>query len=141
MPYKDPEVRRRKASERAKRRWAAIKSDPERLAAYRASRTECERRRREVDPLRGMSHEEFLAAARRHAATRRARKLAAFVEEVDPRGVFEMHGGMCGICHEFIVGDFHVDHVIPLSKGGLHGYINVQPAHPLCNYRKGDRVG
>lgn len=33
--------------------------------------------------------------------------------------------------------DFHVDHVVPLSKGGMHGYTNVQPAHPRCNMRKG----
>jgi 5-methylcytosine-specific restriction endonuclease McrA len=48
-----------------------------------------------------------------------------------------MHGGMCGICKQFIEGKFHVDHVIPLSKGGMHGYVNVQPAHPVCNQRKG----
>jgi 5-methylcytosine-specific restriction endonuclease McrA len=47
-----------------------------------------------------------------------------------------MHGGMCGICKQFIVGKFHVDHVIPLSKGGLHSYANTQPAHPDCNQRK-----
>jgi 5-methylcytosine-specific restriction endonuclease McrA len=45
--------------------------------------------------------------------------------------------GRCGICGEFIEGDFHVDHVLPLSQGGLHGYINVQPAHPICNFIKG----
>lgn len=73
-------------------------------------------------------------------AARRARKLASFIEDVDPRVVYEMHGGVCGICHEFIEGDFHVDHVIPLARGGQHGYINVQPAHADCNLRKGASV-
>jgi 5-methylcytosine-specific restriction endonuclease McrA len=73
--------------------------------------------------------------------TRRARKLNQFIEDVDPQTVYEMHGGMCGICKEFIDGDFHVDHVMPLSKGGIHGYVNVQPAHPICNLRKGAKVG
>lgn len=59
-----------------------------------------------------------------------------FIERVDRDIVYKMHGGCCGICHEFIGGDFHVDHVVPLSKGGKHGYVNVQPAHPLCNNRK-----
>lgn len=72
-----------------------------------------------------------------YAATRRARKLGQFIEEVDRDVVYEMHGGRCGICGEFIEGDFHVDHVLPLSQGGLHGYINVQPAHPICNFIKG----
>jgi 5-methylcytosine-specific restriction endonuclease McrA len=69
-------------------------------------------------------------------ATYRARKLNQFIEDVDSQIVYDMHGGMCGICKDFIEGDFHVDHVIPLSKGGMHGYINVQPAHPKCNLRK-----
>lgn len=70
-------------------------------------------------------------------SARRARKLNQFIENVDPSVVYEIHGGMCGVCKEFIDGDFHVDHVIPLIKGGMHGYINVQPAHPKCNLKKG----
>lgn len=69
---------------------------------------------------------------------RRARQLNQFIEDVDPRIVYEMHGGMCGICKEFVPqDDFEVDHVIPLSKGGMHGYVNVQPSHPDCNRKKG----
>ncbi len=71
-------------------------------------------------------------------ATRRARKKAQFVEDIDRDVVFEMHGGRCGICKDQgpIIGKFHVDHIIPLSKGSLHSYVNVQPAHPDCNQRK-----
>jgi 5-methylcytosine-specific restriction endonuclease McrA len=73
--------------------------------------------------------------------SRRARKKNQFVEYVDPKTLYEMHGGMCGICEQFVSEDnFHVDHVIPLSKGGLHGYVNVQPAHPRCNLSKGAKV-
>jgi 5-methylcytosine-specific restriction endonuclease McrA len=140
VPYKDPEVDRQKKAERGRRRWARIKSDPELLRAHRDARAAHERARRKRDPYRGKSREDFLADCRRHVATRRARKLNQFIEEVDPQTVYAMHGGMCGICEQFIVGDFHVDHVVPLSKGGMHGYINVQPAHPICNRRKGDRV-
>lgn len=70
-------------------------------------------------------------------SARRARKLHQFIEDVDPRVVYRMYGGMCGICGEFIDGDFHVDHRVPLALGGMHGYINVQPAHPRCNLSKG----
>lgn len=47
--------------------------------------------------------------------------------------------GRCGICGQFIEHElgFHVDHVLPLARGGMHGYINVQPAHPFCNLSKG----
>ncbi len=97
--------------------------DPHRRARWRAANIE---RARQLGRI--------------HSATRRARKLDQFIEDVDPQTVFDMHGGVCGICEQFIDGDFHVDHVIPISKGGMHGYINVQPAHPVCNMRKGNRV-
>jgi 5-methylcytosine-specific restriction endonuclease McrA len=77
---------------------------------------------------------------RKYNATRRALKLDQFIEEVDPQVVYQDHGGCCGICKEFIEGDYHIDHIVPLSKGGMHGYINVQPAHPVCNMRKGARL-
>ncbi len=48
------------------------------------------------------------------------------------------------ICHEcqceLSQDDFHVDHVVPLARGGVHGYINVQPAHPKCNFRKNAKL-
>ncbi len=77
------------------------------------------------------------AAIRRGWEKRRARREAGFLEHIDPRIVYQMHGGCCGICKEFVAEDeFHVDHVMPLARGGLHGYVNVQPAHPDCNKRK-----
>ena len=68
---------------------------------------------------------------------RRAQKLNQFIEDIDRQTVYQMHGGMCGICEQFVPeDDFHVDHVIPLARGGMHGYVNVQPAHPKCNIEK-----
>lgn len=80
------------------------------------------------------------ANGRKAAQARRARVRDAFVEHVDPRRVFEIHGGRCGICEEFVVGEFDVDHVIPLALGGDHSYVNTQPAHPGCNRAKGARL-
>jgi 5-methylcytosine-specific restriction endonuclease McrA len=31
----------------------------------------------------------------------------------------------------------HIDHVIPLARGGEHSYANAQAAHGPCNMRKG----
>jgi 5-methylcytosine-specific restriction endonuclease McrA len=78
---------------------------------------------------------------RLHAANYRARVAEAFVEPVDPQIVWERDEGVCGICGKPADrDDFHVDHVIPLSKGGEHSYANVQVAHPVCNVRKLNRV-
>lgn len=75
--------------------------------------------------------------ARRKDATRRARLLGAFVEDVDPILVYERSNGICGICGKEVGMDFHVDHIIPLACGGMHEYANAQAAHPSCNRKKG----
>jgi 5-methylcytosine-specific restriction endonuclease McrA len=47
---------------------------------------------------------------------------------------------LCGICELPIEGKFHVDHKIPLAKGGLHEASNLQLAHPFCNLSKHDKI-
>jgi 5-methylcytosine-specific restriction endonuclease McrA len=46
----------------------------------------------------------------------------------------------CGICKHPLEDKFHIDHIIPVSKGGKHELSNLQLAHPLCNLRKGAKV-
>lgn len=47
---------------------------------------------------------------------------------------------ICGICETFIDGAFHIDHITPLSRGGPHEVSNLQLAHPLCNWRKNNKL-
>lgn len=55
--------------------------------------------------------------------------------------MLELDDGVCGICGEDVDPmNFHIDHVIPLSRGGEHGYHNVQVAHPLCNQEKHAKI-
>lgn len=83
------------------------------------------------------AHPEF---SRTKDMTRRARKNDAFVESVNSLTVFDRDGGVCQICLEPI-GEtaFHIDHVVPLCKGGEHSYANVQLTHAHCNLSKGSR--
>jgi 5-methylcytosine-specific restriction endonuclease McrA len=62
-------------------------------------------------------------------------------DEVDPQVVYSLWNGVCGICGLSIKpGEaWHVDHVVPLSKGGEHSYPNTQLAHAACNILKGSR--
>jgi 5-methylcytosine-specific restriction endonuclease McrA len=99
-------------------------------AAHPGASTEAVRRWRAANP------ERYRETGRDYFARRRARKREAFVEMVDPALVLARSEGRCGICGEVIEGEFHVDHVVPLSRGGEHSYANTQAAHPACNLRK-----
>lgn len=71
----------------------------------------------------------------------RARLNQAYVERVDSLIVLERHDGVCGICEKDVDPlDFHVDHIVPLARGGNHSYANTQPAHPYCNLAKGAKI-
>jgi 5-methylcytosine-specific restriction endonuclease McrA len=71
-------------------------------------------------------------------AKRRAVKKGLTAERVDRLIVFDSHGGLCGVCGDPMDREnFHVDHIVPICKGGEHTYANVQPAHPICNISKG----
>lgn len=67
----------------------------------------------------------------------RARKVAAYMEDVHPLVLLERDDGICGICgHDVDPMAYDIDHIVPLSRGGEHSYANTQVAHPLCNKRK-----
>lgn len=98
-------------------------------------------------PGRGQLYCDPCAAAararRRRRATdcelrRHAIKTGAHAEDVDRAVVWERDEGICGICGAAAdPGDWHLDHVIPLARGGAHTMGNVQVSHPVCNMRKG----
>lgn len=80
---------------------------------------------------------------------RRAAKKSTAVQVIRPVDVFERDGWVCGICDVVVDPDLvypdplsaSLDHVVPLSRGGVHQHENVQCAHLVCNTRKGARVG
>ena len=86
---------------------------------------------------------------REYIARRKARLRGAKVEKYTTEQVLTTYGTDCYLCNKPIdlkaprrVGKkgwqhaLHIDHVIPLSKGGDDILSNVRPAHGLCNMRK-----
>lgn len=72
---------------------------------------------------------------------RRALEYDAYLEPVARSIVFTRDLGICHICKlEVDPNDWHVDHIIPLVRGGKHGYDNVAVAHPGCNLRKHTKI-
>lgn len=92
----------------------------------------------------------------RHDVGRRLKIQTAMADtDISLDGLFRRDRGVCAICGEpcdycdheerdgfFIAGDNYpsVDHIVPLSKGGMHSWDNVQLAHFKCNTLKGARV-
>ena len=88
---------------------------------------------------------------RRKEHRRRARKLENGIGLYTEKQVLELYGKLCHICESKInlsaprrVGTkgwekgLHIDHIVPISKGGSDTLDNVRPAHALCNLKKSD---
>jgi len=83
---------------------------------------------------------------------RRAREAHVVSEPYEWFEVLHKYGTMCHICGDKIdinaprkTGEkgwehgLHIDHIIPISKGGPDTIDNVRPAHGVCNLSKGAR--
>jgi 5-methylcytosine-specific restriction endonuclease McrA len=74
---------------------------------------------------------------------RRARKLKATIEIFDERAWFnEMRLnqlGQCFYCAKTLI-TLHIDHMIPLSRGGGHSKDNLCLACPSCNRTKSNKT-
>lgn len=121
---RNPE-RNAEISRRCTRAWR--KANPEKAAdSYRA--------------WAAANPEKYRAGQQRGHANRKARLRSADgvrILNIDRAVVFERDGGICGICDSLVdATDWHMDHVVPLARGGEHTYGNVQVSHPRCNMRK-----
>jgi 5-methylcytosine-specific restriction endonuclease McrA len=60
-----------------------------------------------------------------------------------PRGtvarLLKLQRNKCAFCACDVSKGFHVDHVMPLAKGGKHEPLNIQILCPTCNVRKSAR--
>lgn len=72
-------------------------------------------------------------------ALRHARQVGApNVEKIDRREIYRRDGGRCHLCGKPAGDDYHLDHLVPLSKGGDHTKVNLRVAHPHCNLVRHD---
>lgn len=86
---------------------------------------------------------------RKNYEKRRARKNSnGPVEDFTNLDIYERDKWHCGICGLKVDEDLaypdpmsaSLDHIVPLSKGGMHTRKNVQLAHLRCNVSKGDKI-
>jgi HNH endonuclease len=119
------------------------KNNPEHVKAYQDNYRSNHKEERETYRLNNL--EKFRSYARK----RKAWKLNNGHEPYLEQQVLELYGTDCHICQEPIdlevsrkvgIGDWklglHIDHLIPLAKGGSDTLENVRPSHANCNLLK-----
>jgi 5-methylcytosine-specific restriction endonuclease McrA len=123
----------------------------EESAAYRAARRE---EKAAYDAAYSAAHSEkkashnasYYAAHREEAATRvrrrrsRKRGNGGTHTATDVRAQYKHQRGRCYYCGVKVGETYHVDHAVPLSKGGSNGPENLVIACPHCNLSKNDKL-
>ncbi len=57
------------------------------------------------------------------------------------RLIYDRDGGYCAYCGKWIdISAATIDHIVPLSRGGLSSWQNLVNCCTTCNQRKGDRT-
>lgn len=107
--------------------FAYPQTDEQRLARYLANRAYYENNRADY-------------AARWHLRRARIARAKNFrFSEHDLARLLRRQDGRCLYCHAPLE-EKHLDHVVPLARGGDHGISNFAWACPPCNWSKGSRT-
>lgn len=132
MPYKDKEK-----SRQHQRIYSKI-NNSSKVAYHKKRREENREAYREMQrKYRQSSHGNAIRNASHQR--RRARKLNQLGPNPPTSKDYERLIKLpCYICHQSI--SEHIDHIVPLSKGGLHDISNVAGACKPCNLSKGNKL-
>lgn len=132
--WREANPEKSKASNRA---WADANPEAKRAycKAYRASNLErC--RAREKD-WRTANHSRVLANNRNREALQKNACGNHSAEDVE--AILKAQRHKCAMCRASVKKSRHVDHIMPLSKGGSNWPSNLQALCPNCNVRKQDK--
>ncbi len=75
----------------------------------------------------------------REFSKRRRGRLLGRLEKGSVKRIYAQQRGRCAICRTSIKSEYHIDHIIPVSKGGEHIARNIQLLCPPCNMRKSNK--
>lgn len=77
-------------------------------------------------------------ALRIQSSTRRARKLGSggALSKGLTEKLFNQQKGKCPCCKKSLGKDYHLDHIVPLAKGGANSDENMQLLRSICNQNK-----
>ena len=92
-----------------------------------------ERNKKRLREYRAEHPEKFLIYNQNRAARKKAAPGTHTAQDIQAQ--FQRQKGKCYYCHKHLT-KYHVDHVIPLSRGGSNDPSNLVIACPLCNQKK-----
>jgi len=78
-------------------------------------------------------------ASARHARRARMSNASGSFTAADIEAIRKAQGNRCYLCGKSLKSGYHVDHFIPLSKGGTNDPGNLRLACPKCNLSKGSK--
>lgn len=117
-------------------------ADAKRIEAKRAGeaqyRDENRPKLRQKDANYRKNNPEKVRASWSSKAARRAKAEGTHTGD-DIKALFAYQKGRCPICRESIKKKFHIDHIMPLIRGGRNDRSNLQLLCPTCNMRKGPK--
>lgn len=78
--------------------------------------------------------------AKRHKRRARERGATGKHSAADIKTIYRRQKGRCYWCLISLNGEYHVDHRIPLARGGSNDASNLVISCPECNMKKGDKM-
>lgn len=153
--HREEECKRQKEAERKQKKEERIR---EQLSKKESRKHKCPVCGTETYRKTYCSSECAKTASNKLRETRRRVKInnALIDRTITLKRLYRRDKGKCQICGgycdysdfsikdgAFVVGDNYpsIDHIVPLSKGGVHSWENVQLAHFWCNTKKGNSTG
>jgi 5-methylcytosine-specific restriction endonuclease McrA len=126
-----------------RRRWEQAHADACRARFKRFYWRHPELRRAQSRAYATANGQVLRERSRRYRSRRKAQRTGRYSD----LAVFERDRWICGICQTLVdptLGRHHrlgptIDHIVPISAGGVDGPDNVQLAHRSCNSSKGPR--
>lgn len=140
--------------EESRKRDRNRKRDPKKLKMYKEKyRNEnleklraYEKKRREQQPEKVEAskkkwRDEHPEQCRVHVQNRHARKKhnGGTLSRGIVRKLMDLQKGKCACCRIRITENYHIDHIMPLAKGGKHADNNAQLLCPPCNQSKNSK--
>jgi len=113
----------------------------ERLLAYRKAYHETHKKEDKAKQKKYWASTKGMLYLRRQALMRRSGKsvddlnLVVFVNKIRFEGI-----NCCENCGLFVGKNYHIDHIIPLARGGKNNFDNFQLLCPTCNLEKSTKT-